>query len=527
VAMGYLLFAGAMLVMLPAYAAPGVVKGICGPLITIALFALPVYVLGVFTYGFDGADVFARESCFPVRWFLLPVRTDLLVLWPMVCGAAAAILLWLAIAWFLLRPWAAFLHDEAPPLWWPGLFMAACVAWLQAVLWSPFGLPAFRLILLSALTPLVITLAAFGAHSGVAEEYFVASFAGLTVVAWTVGYIGIIHARRGNVPNWEWILGPLRYWTRCLPRRRMSFPSAARAQMSFEWRLTGKTLPIMTAMILPFALIPLLFSNDLFPIAKTLLGALTVPLFLAGIAGGWPGGGHNRWVKDHPGLMPFLATLPMTNADLVGAMLKAAALSTLAAWVLVLLAVPLGVALTRNLEEVAKWWRHGLEHDPAKFAAGIVTAVILLVVWTWKRKVDSLYLGLTGRKWIGISLALAFIPGSLALWVIAGWIYKRPEHHETTLAVLPWLLGLLILCRLLAAAWALRQVLRQGLLAPRTVARLLATWLLLGSVLFGVLAWSVAPGLVPVYYLAFAVLFALPMARLAAAPLALAWNRHR
>jgi len=35
------------------------------------------------------------------------------------------------------------------------------------------------------------------------------------------------------------------------------------------------------------------------------------------------------------------------------------------------------------------------------------------------------------------------------------------------------------------------------------------------------------PELVPRYYLAYGVLFALPMARLAAAPLTLAWNRHR
>jgi hypothetical protein len=46
-------------------------------------------------------------------------------------------------------------------------------------------------------------------------------------------------------------------------------------------------------------------------------------------------------------------------------------------------------------------------------------------------------------------------------------------------------------------------------------------------VLFSILAWSVPAGIVPTYYLALIVLFALPMVRLAATPLALAWNRHR
>jgi hypothetical protein len=50
---------------------------------------------------------------------------------------------------------------------------------------------------------------------------------------------------------------------------------------------------------------------------------------------------------------------------------------------------------------------------------------------------------------------------------------------------------------------------------------------LLASVLFGLFAWAVPPEVLSRYYLAYGVLFALPMARLAAAPLTLAWNRHR
>jgi TRAP-type C4-dicarboxylate transport system permease small subunit len=113
------------------------------------------------------------------------------------------------------------------------------------------------------------------------------------------------------------------------------------------------------------------------------------------------------------------------------------------------------------------------------------------------------------------------------LCCVGGWIYKHPETHHQFLALLPWLLSLLIVCRLLVAGVALRQGLRRGLLEPRTALRWLTAWVFLGSALFGLLAYVVPTDLIPVHYLAFAVLFAMPMARLTAAPLALAWNRHR
>ena len=70
-------------------------------------------------------------------------------------------------------------------------------------------------------------------------------------------------------------------------------------------------------------------------------------------------------------------------------------------------------------------------------------------------------------------------------------------------------------------------MLQQGLLEPRTALRWLAVWLLLAAALIGLLVWILPTDVVPWYYSAFAVLFVLPMARLAASPLVLAWNRHR
>jgi hypothetical protein len=313
-----------------------------------------------------------------------------------------------------------------------------------------------------------------------------------------------------------------------LPRRRQPFTSARAAQVWFEWRRTGKSLPVMTLFVLPMVLLPLLLGkNDVIPTARTLLMAMGVPVLLAGIAGTTVSG-KNPWVKDYYGVAPFTATVPMTSAAMVAAKLKAALWSTLVAWAVVVVTTSVAVVLTGNLDEVADWWRQAVQqHDLVKVVVGIVAVVALLVVWTWKHLVDSLLLGLTGRKWVIQGAIIVGMIGFLALWAFGAWIYRHPETHDTFLAALPWLLGLLVLCRLLATGWALRRLLRDGLLETQTALRCIGTWLLLAATLFGVLICILPLEQVPVYYLAFGVVSVFPMARLAATPLALAWNRHR
>ena len=55
---------------------------------------------------------------------------------------------------------------------------------------------------------------------------------------------------------------------------------------------------------------------------------------------------------------------------------------------------------------------------------------------------------------------------------------------------------------------------------------LLGLWLVVAGGLVVLLSWLV-PGDISVYAIALGVVLFLPLARLAAAPLALAWNRHR
>ncbi len=382
-------------------------------------------------------------------------------------------------------------------------------------------------MLLLALSAGLILLGVSSAQSGITESLLVSAFAGLTLVAWAIAYVGVRHSRCGDLPNWVPALRAHRQLFIWWPQRRVPFTSAAQAHVWRGWRRGGQALPFVTGLILAMTLWPLwLGKNDVHSAEQTLLSAVASTVFLAGmfgISGGVDGDGLNRRV-----LGSFTATLPMTTAGMLGAMLRVAARSTLLSWALMAVAIPIAVVLTGNLDVVSDWSRRVLDaQQPMHVAVGIVATATLLFIWTWKRQVDGLHARLMGRRWVTYIIVWVCFPGSIFLCFLADWFRQRPETHETVFAVLPWLLGTLVICRLLIVAWALRQVLRRRLLRPRTVARWIGGWLLLASILFAMLAWAIPAKMVPMGYIAFIVLFAMPMARLAAAPLALAWNRHR
>jgi hypothetical protein len=525
--LGYVTMAGAVSALLPARVAMEY-RASCCALLLVPFLGAAGYLLAVFSYGFE-ADVYARESCYPAGLLRLPVPTGPLAGWPMAYGAAAAGLWWLLMARFVLTPWLVHLSVDAEvPLWSPALMPIAVVALLQALLWVPLGLPMLRIILVVVLIGGLFALAGYLLNANTSEGILAGLLGCVAGVSWTIAYLGVKSARHGSLPNWHGLFRPVRQLVQWWPRHRRAFTSTARAQLWFEWRRTGLGLPVLTIALLPLVLFPLLFGkNDVLPTAQTLLGALAIPVFLAGLAGTTVSGKH-AWVKDYYGVAPFTATLPLTTARLVSAKLKAAAVSTLATWAFVAILVTMAVAFTGHWDKAAGWWRQGLQtYGPVKMTAGFVAAGTFLGVWTWKRMVDSLCIGLTGRQWIIQCCLVGGMIGFIGVWSTGAYIYMHRATHANFLTVVPWLWGLLVVCRLLATGWAVRRLLRQGLVEARTLRHWLAAWVLVGSALFGVFVWVVPPERVPAYYLALAVLHVMPMAHLAATPLALAWNRHR
>src|SRR5258706_16043889 len=81
--------------------------------------------------------------------------------------------------------------------------------------------------------------------------------------------------------------------------------------------------------------------------------------------------------SDSYGVTPFIATRPLTNAELVAAKLKMAVRSTIAAWVLVIIAVALALELSGTSAVVLERWHRfsAVVGDPR------AVALLLLILW--------------------------------------------------------------------------------------------------------------------------------------------------
>src|SRR6266571_3010545 len=432
------------------------------------LTATYFYLLAAFSFGLAG-DLAARPSIYPARMFALPVRTAALVGWPMLYGTAAVAILWLVTALSARWQWGIEL-----PLIWPALLAAVFLAWTQALMWMPYGLPGLRAIVTVPWLATLDAVALLAIHYQVPEPMMVAFLAPQLPLAYVTACSAVGRARRGEVPDWRGMFGRPAS-NAVLTRRRDHFPSPARAQAWFEWRRHGRSLPALVGLLLPFELALLWLAKDAPAfVFEILFLALITPPFMAAFTA-WTVSQPNPQVRDSYGVPPFIATRPLTSAELIAAKLKMAMWSTLAAWLLV----------------------------------------------------QSLHIGLTGREWIvkgSVLLTLTFL---ILLGPIVEWIIDSPSVQRALWNALPLILAGLVGLKMSAAAWIATRLDRSRLLSDRALVLGAACWLVAVLALYGVLVWFFSTPFVARYVLALIAILAVPLARISAAPLALAWNRHR
>jgi hypothetical protein len=485
-----------------------------------ALVIAACYLAAVFSYGFD-ADLATAGTCFPARMFTLPVRTVQLSGWPMLGGVAFLGLLWLGTAGLILCPWG-----YVPPLVWPALLGAAMLVWSQALLWWPFGLPWLRVVAGVLLLHLPVTGTLILLQFRYSDKTLTAFLAASLLLGTIVAHLGVARARRGTVPSWGWLaLG-----RRARPSlgRDGRFASARQAQSWFEWRRTGLALPMIVA---PFLLISLgpVFIEGIDPpsILLLLTAALLTPVYIAGLAAG-AGNKNNPWARDPNILASFIGTRPVSTAELIAAKLRAAARTTLVTWALVLAAVGLTLWLSghhRLVRPLAAAWID--THPLAQVIAAVFVVCALLLLTTWRRQVESRLLGLTGRDWIGkFSVILGLILFVAGLMFVS-WFANLSQYYPWLIDAIPWVLGTLVALKLAFGGAAIYGLRRCHLMTDRTLAIWGAAWLIAFATFFGLLRWLVPISLAPTHTLAMGVILMLPLARFAAMPLALHWNRHR
>jgi hypothetical protein len=111
-----------------------------------------------------------------------------------------------------------------------------------------------------------------------------------------------------------------------------------------------------------------------------------------------------------------------------------------------------------------------------------------------------------------------------ALASLAGhWLYRHRQYVPDLLTYLPWLLGMVLIMKLAVAAWTARTLKRLNLVTTATVRNALFIWLALCVGVVAVVGCFLP--LTPT--IAIGIAMSVPVARIAAAPLCLHWNRHR
>lgn len=503
----------------PFYLAGG---GLFAAAVNVPATAALFYLVAAASFGFDG-DFAARRSIYPARLFALPVSSTALALWPMLWGTAAAAATWLALARLVVWPPALDV-----PLGWPALWLAATAAWTQLLAWASYPFRGLRVVAAVVVLVSVEAVAIVALELRPPEWLMAAIFAPQLPLAFLAARAAVARARRGEVPDWSRALaGPGRRRASSLGRRR-PFRSAAAAQAWFEWRQHGVSLPAWVALLLPFALALLFAPSETAVFVHLGLGfaCLTPPVVASFV--GVAGGRATRGAGAASGLSPFQATLPLTSSELVAAKLRTSIRSALLAWLVVLGAVPVALALAGRWSVVAddaRWWSETIGAPRAGALA--LLALGYLALATWKQLLKGLVVGLGGRA----GLVRAQVGATLALLTAAVLLYgllrDRAGVRLALWNLLPWALALAALAKLAAASALVPRLARRRLVGERPLVAAAAGWTAAVLALHGVFLWFLDTPHLPHHVLLLVAIVAVPGARLAAAPLALAWNRHR
>jgi hypothetical protein len=483
-------------------------------------------------------------SGFPNRLFSLPVSTFRLVAVPTVLSIVAA--------GILCAAWVTFVPQMKPGgvrwrnLTSPAVLMCAYLVVFQMILWTLGRLASFRMVVLGLAGIVFLALGFLPTFPQetlpwwFSERAVTIELVGIAGAAFVISWIAVARQRSGGsgIPFSLKSLAEAIF--DFLPRRDRPFKTAHAAQFWYEWRRSGKELPLWTAGMLFLVIGPLcwLVSGDSGNDFRILFAAVALPIVLAapvGKAFSKP----DFWSGDLD-ISPFLAVRPLSSEDLVRTKLRVAAVSALASWLMVFVflflwrlfwASPDGLGGIR----LFLWQVYGHSLYPQYGLAALSTGAGLLL--TWRFLVSGLWLGLAGNKILftvsAIPYALLPIPGLLALLGVLGheesvaaWIQANTDR---LLPACVWIAVAAVIGKLWLAAFAWRES------APVRVRQYLFVWLTTTVLLvvFSLLLWSRLRYFLPsdAYLLrsllVLSSILIIPLARIGLAPSFLARNRHR
>jgi hypothetical protein len=476
-----------------------------------------VNIMLVAVFSMSGAD--ARDLTFSKHMFVLPVRTSTLVAWPMLSGCLTVAAVWLLNACLVFRS-----GGIAAPLWWPAAALALFLATFQALSWTPFVQRWLHVVWTAGvlMSPLFAILLGLIFDVRLSEPTGAAILVGLIPVAYVAALSGVGRARRGDPYDWrawgrfvEWI-------ARRRPAATHPFRSLSRAQLWYECR-SQVIVPIFIACMMPcFLFVPAIERSNV-ELGWQLLGILLgAPLLVGMLAGGALGNLTDPLSKHEAAA--FVLVRPISTLSLIKGKLVLAAIVTAAIWILFLAYISLLLLRPGFPQSIA---RVAGSAGAWKAVGFPVLVLALLIALTWENMVESFWVTLTGRKWVEVANSFGWLGLLFAGFGIGLWIYFHPELHTVALAAVPWLIGLLLVIKLTAATFVVRGLIHSRLAGPCGAGMMIAAWLAVVVALCG-LALSLLPSeFAPATKIVPGVALFVPFARLAGAPLALEWNRHR
>jgi hypothetical protein len=472
-----------------------------GPILAMFLTLLQV----VRMFSFCEFDPQTKDPMkFPERIFALPISTPFLFwfLWLGGMGTMAA----LHVCWvyFVRLP-----HSEAFEVYQNCFGWMTLLALTQGIAWALAAWPNTRMALLAALL--------FGfLFSPALRDTFRSPLLlpSLFILGFVLAFVGLRKIRHTQWQGWawNWPFRPMR--GRAELRGPKKFASPTEAQLWFEWRRSARRLCFIAAVLalLPILLLVLIrLAAGFGPLSNNTMNVLAVylvalPMILHFMLGVSPARGDTA----------FLMQRPISNGKMMMAMLKAAAISSIIAWVVVAAALA-AMPMLGDFGAVKK----SVEIPPR--CLFIVVPALLLLTWRFVAvSLGFVWSGHRNLEGMPVLMMVAFWAGAIALSVLS----RDGSFWAPFLRFLPVLMASLILVKFLLALVAFRISLKRGLLSSSSVAGYLAVWtllagafLILTAVLFHGSEWMLPFSL--------GVVLLTPLARIGFCPIALDWSRHK
>jgi hypothetical protein len=233
-------------------------------------------------------------------------------------------------------------------------------------------------------------------------------------------------------------------------------------------------------------------------------------------------GKFDVWGKDQ--IPAFFAIRPITTPRYVVIKMTAAVIGGLAVWAMMLV-----LLVVWTLLETSSWnsrpsiVRAALANATPRDIAMIIVVPLGLVALSFREMLTGMWSALAGRKWLSTVMSLAMVTLLVVLGGVGAWLHKHPERRPDLMEWLPWLLGVALIVKLIVTARIVVAIRQYGILSTRTLLRCSAVWLAGCVVLFLTGTFFISSS----FMLAGTAMLMMPLARIAAAPLALHYNRHR